>query len=214
MRGIRASGRGKGADNHLPEVHPRDGRYGRLCWTEYPAGLAQVICTAQEKASSLNLFRRNAGCMTLNRVRRNKARFNHTSASSVALYAPQLLQWISTPCTWSGCARKRTTLHLPQVKSIVWLAASKMGGALMECPTLGTETSLSGRFSRSGIRRLKVEPGTFVYCQMTYFRAACKPFGVSSSRRCPGGRTTGRHDAAQPHRLDRSRFTKLATNLT
>jgi hypothetical protein len=185
MRGIRASGRGKGADNHLPEVHPRDGRYGRLCWTEYPAGLAQMICTAQEKASSLNLFRRNAGCMTLNRVRRNRARFNHTSASSVALYAPQLLQWISTPCTWSGCARKRTTLHLPQVKSIVWLAASKMGGALMECPTLGAETSLSGRFSRSGIRRLKVEPGTFVYCQMTYFRAACKPDHGSPRRRAP-----------------------------
>jgi hypothetical protein len=87
----------------------------------------------------------------------------------VALYAPQLLQWISTPCTWSGWARNRTTLQLPQVKSIVWLAASKMGGALMECPTLGAETSLSGRFSRYGIERLKVEPGT--YCQMTYLSA-------------------------------------------
>jgi hypothetical protein len=59
-------------------------------------------------------------------------------------------------------------------------------GALMECPTLGAETSLSARFSRSGIRRLKVEPGTFVYCQMTYFRAAS--FEVSSSRPCLGRR--------------------------
>jgi hypothetical protein len=109
---------------------------------------------------------------------------DHESASSVALYAPQLLQWISTPCTWSGCARKRTTPHLPQVKSMVWLAASNMGGALMECPTLGAKTSLSGRFSRSGIQRLKMEPGTFVYCQMTYYsrglQAKCSFFKATS----------------------------------